>query len=172
MFLLVLFIFVGTASGVYYNKTYLKEDKLSRDIQKRLKKDSNNIISDYEILKQRDLKNLRIILYRYTTNSFNLVTCSIYEKTPNGRFKFIKGQNPDITMGTMMVKIKEKAKNYHYYFIHFGYTGDIDQIKYEITLGNKTLIKEYNRNESFIEPYSMENGKVEIRPIYESKVAQ
>lgn len=172
VFLLALFIFIGTASGIYYNKTYLREDMLSNDIQRRLKDTSISIINNYEILQQRDFKNVKIILYSYNSNGHNLVACSIYEKTSNGRFKFLKGQEPGIAMGTMMVEIEEEDKNKHYYFIHFGYTGDTGLNKYEITLGNKTIVKEYNRNESFIEPYSMENDRVGIRPIYESKVIQ
>lgn len=171
IFLLTVIIFISAALGTYYNKTYLKEDRLSYDIQQRLKDVSKSMVSDYEVLQQKDFKNVRIILYRYNSNSFNLVACSIYEKTSNGRFKFIKGQEPGITTGTMMAKIKED-KTKHYYLIHFGYLDDTDINRYEITLGNKILTKEYNKEESFIEPYSMENGGVGIKPLYENKVIQ
>jgi hypothetical protein len=172
IFFLAVIIFISAALGTYYNKTYLKEDRLSNDIQQRLKDVSISMVSDYEVLQQKDFKNVRIILYRYNSNSFNLVACSIYEKTPNGRFKFIKGQELGITTGTMMAKIKEEDKIKHYYLIHFGYIGGTDINRYEITLGNKIVTKEYNKEESFIEPYSMENGGVGIKPIYENKVTQ
>lgn len=161
MTLFVLLIFIGTALWIYYFKIYLKEDKLSIDIKNRLENNSiNNLVTNYEILQQKDLNNLKIVLYRYTSNSTNLVDCAIYKKTYNKRYKFIKGQQPAIAMGTMMISSKNA------YLIHFGYTDDTAPNKYEITLGDKTFIKEYNKNEPFIEPYSTNNGKVGITPIY------
>jgi hypothetical protein len=172
MLLIVLVILIGTGSVLYYNKTYLKEDRLSSDIQNRIKDNSeNNVVNNYKIFQQKDINNLRIVLYSYTANNFNLVECSVYEKTFNQRYKFISGQQPGIITGNMQFSTGE-GENTNYYFTHFGYIGDTDPSKYEITHGNKTLIKEYNRNEPFLELYELSNGGVSIRTIYESKVNQ
>jgi hypothetical protein len=45
-------------------------------------------------------------------------------------------------------------------------------ILYKITYANKTFIKEYNRNESFLELYYLNSGGVSIAPVYESKINQ
>lgn len=170
--LFVLFIFICIFSILNHNKTYLKEDKLSIDILNRIKSSStNNGIKDYKILQQRDVDTLRIILYSYTINNIKLVDCSVYEKTKNQRFRFVKGQQPSISTGNMLVSIG-KFKSMRLYFMNFGFINDTTPNKYEVTYGNKTLIKEYTRNNSFLELYNLDNGGVEIRPIYESKVTQ
>jgi hypothetical protein len=170
--LIILFILIGTGSVLYYNKTYIKEDKLRSDIQNRIKVNSKvNIVNYYKILQQKDMNNLKIVLYSYTANNLNLVECSVYEKTSNQRYKFIRGQQPGIGTGNMQFSTGSQ-KNRDYYFIHFGYIGDTDPNKYEITYANKTFIKEYNRNESFLELYYLNSGGVSIGPVYESKSNQ
>lgn len=168
--LIIFFILIGTGSALYYNKTYIKEYKLSSDIQNRLKVNSkDNVVNNYKILQQKDMNNLKIVLYSYTANNSNLIECSVYEKTSNQRYKFIKGQQPGIGTGNMQFSTGSQ-KNRDYYFINFGYIRDTDPNKYEITYANKTFIREYNRNESFLELYYLNSGGVSIRPVYESKV--
>lgn len=75
-----------------------------------------------------------------------------------------------MNQGTVMAILNGTKKNRHSYLIHYGYIDEDSPIKYEVTLGSQTLIKEYNRNEYFMETYSMDNGGVGIRPIYEDKV--
>jgi hypothetical protein len=170
--LIMLFILIATGSVLYYNKTYIKEDKLSSDIQNRIKVNSkDNIVNYYKILQQKDINNLKIVLCSYTANNLNLVECSVYVKTPNQRYKFIRGQQPGIGTGNMQFSTGSQ-KNRDYYFIHFGYIGDSDPNKYEITYANKTFIKEYNRNEPFLELYYLNSGGVSIGPVYESKSNQ
>lgn len=166
--LIILVILIGTVGILYYNKTYIKEDKLSSDIQNRIKDNSKDyMVNNYKILQQKDMNNLKIVLYSYTANNLNLIECSVYEKTSNQRYKFIKGQQPGVGMGNMQFSTG-KQKNRDYYLIHFGYIGDIDPNKYEITYANKTFIKEYKRNESFLELYYLNNGGVGIKPITNS----
>jgi hypothetical protein len=173
--LIIFLIFIGLFTGVYYNKTYLQEGSLNIDIQERLKANPvNNLISHYEILEQKDFKYVRIILYRYIANNNNLIGCTIYERTPNQRFKFLKSNQASMDMDITMTHLKDKENSEVYYLIHYGYVGDTGPNKYEITLENKSFIKEYSRNKSFIETYSMKNGKISIRPIYDKdkEVAQ
>lgn len=169
--LIVLFVVVGLGSVAYYNKTYLKQDVLSSDIQNRIKINTkNSVVNNFTILQQKDMDNLRIVLYSYTANNLNLIECSVYEKTLNQRYKFVRGQQPGISTGNMLFSVGELQNN-RPYFIHFGYIiSDTYPNKYEITYGNETFVKEYNRNESFLELYDLKNGGVSIRPTYESKV--
>jgi hypothetical protein len=169
---IILIILIGTVSILYYNKTYLKEEKLSSDIQNRIKVNSkDSMVSNYKILQQKDMYNVKIVVYSYTANNLNLIECSVYERLSNQRYKFIRGQQPGIGTGNMQFSTG-KQKNRKYYFIYFGYIGNTDPNKYEITYANKTFTKEYNRNESFLELYYLNNGGVSIRPIYESKINQ
>jgi len=168
--LIIFLIFIGLFAGIYYIKTYLQEGSLIIDIQERLKANPvNNLVSNYEILEQKDFKDVRIILYRYINNDNNLIGCTIYKRAPNQRFKFLKSKLANMGMGMdiIMTHVKEKEKNEVYYLIHYGYVDDAGPNKYEITIGNKSFIKEYKRNKSFIELYSMGNDKISIRPIYD-----
>ena len=171
--LIVLLVVVGVGSFVHYNKTYLKQDMLRHDIQNRTKNNTkNNIINDFTILQQKDMDNLRIVLYSYTLNNLSLIECSVYEKNLNQRYKFVIGQQPAISTGNMIFSVGELQNNRHY-FIHFGYiTSDTYPNKYEIIYGNETFVREYNRNEAFLELYDLKNGGVSIRPIYGNRDAQ
>jgi hypothetical protein len=129
----------------------------------------NSKVNNFTILQQKDADNLRIVLYKYAANNMNLIECSVYEKTLNQRYRFDRGQQPGISTGNMLFSAGRPQTN-RYFFIHFGYiTSDTYPNKYEITHGNETLIKEYNRNEPFLEVYDLKNGGVSIRPTYESK---
>jgi hypothetical protein len=66
LFLTVLFILFGIGSIVHYNKAYLKEDKLTSDIQNRVRINyKNDWVANYKILERKEANNLRIILSSY-----------------------------------------------------------------------------------------------------------
>jgi hypothetical protein len=171
---LVLFITVGVLSYVrtvtYTHKEYIEEDRLINDIQNRLNNNSDNTeISYFEVLQQRDIENGRAILYEYTIDNIDFLACSVFERNNKNEFAFLNfsGMGSSFSESGLTARLKGNDGKYHSFFIHFGYIGKTSKNKYEIRIGEKTFIKEYRRGKYFMEPYSMDNGGVGIKPVKE-----
>lgn len=156
-------LIIGILLAVNLSKIYLKEDELSADIQRRLKK-TKNTITDYEILGQKDIENGRAILYKYSRNNMDMVACTVYKRA-YGRFKFATSSGFPANYGTLAVSLKDMEGSIHECFIHFGFFDERYPNKYEITLSNQVIIKEYQNNEFFIETYDLKGEGASVKPI-------
>jgi len=168
IFTISIFIFGYFLLYLYNSSKYLNEASLYKDIKRRVEKSSNydaKDISEVTIRKEKDIDNKRIIMYTYILNNTRFIACSAYENTSKGKYKFESEEGISMNTHSKIILTKDNKGKEHSYFIMYGIIADNDTSKFEITVGGKTFIEEYPRDNYFIKEYAMDNSQISIKPI-------
>lgn len=145
---------------------YIERDKVYEDIISRINKDFQESIKskDFKVIKQQNIDNSLVILYTYKLNRLNkeCLGCATYELEKNGKYKLKESLNANKLNIEETFMLNTSTSNY---LIHFGYINDNDTNLFEVKIGNSKSIKEYKRNDFFMEFYDMSKGGVTITPV-------